>query len=81
MTSMHFRRYAGHSLAALALAGAVAFSPAAAPPAHAFFGGGFGGIVYDPRNHAENILSAARALEQINNQIQQLQNDAQMLIN
>lgn len=50
--------------------------------AHAFFGfGGFGRIVYDPRNHAENILTAARELEQINNQIQQLQNEAQMLIN
>jgi type IV secretion system protein TrbJ len=49
-------------------------------PAQAFFGG-FGRIVYDPRNHAENILSAARALEQINNQIAQLQNEAQMLIN
>ena len=46
-----------------------------APPAHAFFGG-FGGIVYDPTNHAENLLTAARTLEQINNQ-----NEAQMLIN
>ncbi|WP_282128867.1 P-type conjugative transfer protein TrbJ [Roseobacter litoralis] len=52
-----------------------------ATPAHAFFGGGFGGIVYDPQNHAENILSAARSLEQINNQIASLQNEAQMLIN
>jgi P-type conjugative transfer protein TrbJ len=52
-----------------------------ATPAHAFFGGGFGGIVYDPQNHAENILSAARSLEQINNQITSLQNEAQMLIN
>ena len=51
-----------------------------APPAQAFFGG-FGGIVYDPTNHAENLLTAARALEQINNQIAQLQNEAQMLIN
>ncbi|WP_187432175.1 hypothetical protein ROLI_038200 [Roseobacter fucihabitans] len=49
-------------------------------PAHAFFGG-FGRIVYDPQNHAENIISAARALEQINNQIISLQNEAQMLIN
>ena len=49
-------------------------------PAHAFFGG-FGRIVYDPQNHAENIVSAARALEQINNQITSLQNEAQMLIN
>jgi P-type conjugative transfer protein TrbJ len=37
--------------------------------------------VYDPWNHAENILSAARALEQINNQVTSLANEAQMLIN
>ncbi|MDP0926530.1 P-type conjugative transfer protein TrbJ [Paracoccus onubensis] len=51
-------------------------------PAHALFGIGGGPlIVYDPQNHAENILSAARALEQINNQVTSLQNEAQMLIN
>ncbi|MBG6173628.1 P-type conjugative transfer protein TrbJ [Labrenzia sp. EL_208] len=38
-------------------------------------------LVYDPWNHAENVLSAARALEEINNQVQQLSNEAQMLIN
>lgn len=38
-------------------------------------------IVFDPRNYGENLLSAARALEQINNQITSLQNEAQMLIN
>ena len=38
-------------------------------------------IVYDPTNYAQNVLTAARTLEQINNQIQQLQNEAQMLIN
>ena len=59
---------------------AVGITTITAPPAHAFFGG-FGGIVYDPTNHAENLLTAARALEQINNQIAQLQNEAQMLIN
>ncbi len=48
-------------------------------PAHALFG--FGRIVYDPTNHAENLLTAARTLEQINNQITSLQNEAQMLIN
>ena len=46
-------------------------------PAHAQFGG----IVYDPSNYAQNVLTAARTLEQINNQIQSLQNEAQMLIN
>jgi P-type conjugative transfer protein TrbJ len=41
----------------------------------------FGGIVYDPTNYAQNVLSAARALQQINNQITSLQNEAQMLLN
>lgn len=38
-------------------------------------------IVYDPTNYRQNLLSAARALEQINNQVTSLQNEAQMLIN
>lgn len=33
-------------------------------------------IVFDPSNFSQNILTAARTLEQINNQIRQLQNDA-----
>ena len=71
----------GALLAATILTSAVVgVTTITAPPAHAFFGG-FGGIVYDPTNHAENLLTAARALEQINNQIAQLQNEAQMLIN
>ena len=74
------RKLAGRAAAALLLSSAIALSPATAPPAHALFGG-FGGIVYDPTNHAENLLTAARTLEQINNQIAQLQNEAQMLVN
>ncbi len=38
-------------------------------------------VVIDPSNLAQNIMTAARALEQINNQIRQLQNEAQMLTN
>jgi type IV secretion system protein TrbJ len=38
-------------------------------------------IVYDPTNYKQNLLSAARALEQIQNQVTSLQNEAQMLIN
>ncbi|OJY70832.1 MAG: P-type conjugative transfer protein TrbJ [Sphingobium sp. 66-54] len=38
-------------------------------------------IVFDPSNYSQNILTAARTLQQINNQIQSLQNDAQMLVN
>jgi P-type conjugative transfer protein TrbJ len=37
--------------------------------------------VFDPTNYTQNLLTAARTLQQINNQIQSLQNEAQMLIN
>ncbi|RIA37257.1 P-type conjugative transfer protein TrbJ [Hephaestia caeni] len=65
------------------MAGALATTailPAIAPmPAYAQFG--FGGIVYDPTNYAQNVLTAARSLQQINNQIQQIQQAATSLIN
>lgn len=38
-------------------------------------------IVYDPTNYAQNVLQAARALQQINNQLIGLQNQGQMLLN
>ena len=41
----------------------------------------FGGVVFDPSNYAQNVLTAARSLQQINNQITSLQNQAQSLIN
>jgi len=44
-------------------------------PAHAQF------TVFDPSNYAQNVLTAARSLQQINNQITSLQNQAQSLIN
>ncbi|MEQ1930004.1 MAG: P-type conjugative transfer protein TrbJ [Parvularculaceae bacterium] len=47
-------------------------------PANAQF---FGGIVYDPSNYAQNLLTAVRTLEMINNQIKQLVNEAQMIAN
>jgi P-type conjugative transfer protein TrbJ len=37
--------------------------------------------VFDPQNYAQNLLEAARALQQVNNQIQALQNQAMMLQN
>ena len=37
--------------------------------------------VFDPNNYAQNVLTAARELQQINNQITSLHNQAQMLIN
>lgn len=38
-------------------------------------------VVFDPNNYAQNVLTAARELQQINNQITSLQNQAQSLIN
>src|SRR5580704_9553867 len=38
-------------------------------------------IVYDPWNYSQTLLSAARSLDQINNQIRGLENQAQMLLN
>jgi P-type conjugative transfer protein TrbJ len=56
------------------LASTIALAPA---PAWAQFGG----IVYDPSNYAQNVLTAARSLQQINNQIQQIQQQATSLVN
>lgn len=61
---------------AFCLAGIIAISPSLAPtPSLAQW------IVFDPSNYAQNLLTAARSLQQINNQITMLQNQAQMLIN
>ena len=71
------RRFGNRMLATLLsaaaagpLAMAVPVSPAAAQIA-----------VFDPTNYTQNLLTAARALQQINNQIQSLQNEATMLTN
>lgn len=37
--------------------------------------------VFDPSNYGRNVLTAARALEQIHNQVRSLQNEAAMLLN
>jgi P-type conjugative transfer protein TrbJ len=51
----------------------------ASMPAQAqFFGSS---IVFDPSNYEQNVLTATRALQQINNQIQSLQNQTMMLQN
>ena len=72
---MIIRRSRAALFAATILSLPVAFSPVFVTPAAAQW------VVYDPTNYVQNVLSAARALEQINNQIQSLQNEAQMLIN
>ncbi|PZV40479.1 P-type conjugative transfer protein TrbJ [Mesorhizobium kowhaii] len=61
-------------LAAALLAPPLAVSPLVSTSAHAF-------IVFDPSNYTQNVLTAARSLQQITNQITSLQNQAQMLIN
>src|ERR1044072_1220122 len=38
-------------------------------------------IVFDPNNYAQNVLTAARELQQVSNQITSLQNEAQRLVN
>ncbi|ODT81430.1 MAG: P-type conjugative transfer protein TrbJ [Pelagibacterium sp. SCN 64-44] len=72
---MKIRRTRAALVAASLFSLPVAFSPVLVSPAAAQW------IVYDPTNYVQNVLSAARALEQINNQITSLQNEAQMLIN
>ncbi|MES0174469.1 P-type conjugative transfer protein TrbJ [Mesorhizobium sp. M0006] len=61
-------------LAAVMLAPPLMVAPMVATPAQAF-------IVFDPSNYTQNVLTAARSLQQITNQITSLQNQAQMLIN
>ncbi len=62
-------------LAAALLLAPVALAPILATPAQAQW------TVFDPTNYVQNVLTAARSLQQITNQITSLQNEAQMLIN
>ena len=64
-----FRRAALASVAALSL------SLALGSPSRAQY------VVYDPSNYAQNVLTAARELQQVNNQIQQIENQTQSLVN
>lgn len=59
----------------LGAVGSLAMCLTVAIPAHAQI------TVFDPSNFSQNLLTAARTLSQINNQIQSLQNEAAMLIN
>ncbi len=68
---MQLRTVLTTRLAAVAAASVLAFG--AAQPALAQR------IVFDPSNFVQNTLTAIRTLEQINNQIRQLQNDARNL--
>lgn len=66
------RKWAGVAAAAL-LAGGLGVGVTA--PAAAQI------TVYDPSNFSQNVLTAARTLQQINNQIRSLQNEATSLLN
>lgn len=73
MRTLHLRPYAA-VLATTLLSASLALAPILVPPACA-------DIVFDPSNYTQNVLTAARSLQQITNQITSLQNQAQMLIN
>ncbi|GGC04670.1 conjugal transfer protein TrbJ [Novosphingobium endophyticum] len=69
------RTITGAAALAMAAAGVLAIEMSVpSRPAHAF-------VVFDPSNYGQNLLTAARTLQQINNQIRSLQNEAQSLIN
>lgn len=72
---MKLRRSRAALLAASILSVALALSPIITTPAQAQW------VVFDPSNYAQNVLTAARSLQQITNQITSLQNEAQSLIN
>ena len=77
MTLRHFRGRPSRAafVAASILSVPLALSPIVATPAAAQW------VVFDPSNYAQNILTAARTLQSVNQQITQLQNEAQMLMN
>ena len=70
-----------HRLASMLAAGAAVLSVSVSAMQPTAASAQIGGVVFDPRNYAQNILTAARTLEQINNQIRQLQNQATSLVN
>ncbi|MFB9264015.1 P-type conjugative transfer protein TrbJ [Bradyrhizobium erythrophlei] len=61
-------------LSSLLVAGTIALTLGVTAPSRAL-------IVFDPNNYVQNVLTAARELQQISNQVTSLQNEAQMLIN
>ncbi|MBB5986523.1 P-type conjugative transfer protein TrbJ [Sphingobium lignivorans] len=69
------RKYLIASALGLGATGALIIAVTTSTPAQAQW------TVFDPSNYSQNILTAARTLQQINNQIQMLQNQAQSLIN
>lgn len=64
-----------HRLAAGSFTLAIAFAVSGPSPARAQV------AVFDPSNYAQNVMTAANTLRQIDNQITSLQNEARMLLN
>lgn len=58
----------------LSCVGSVGMVVASTPAAAQF-------TVFDPSNYSQNLLTAARTLQQVNNQIQSLQHEATMIMN
>jgi P-type conjugative transfer protein TrbJ len=67
-----------HIRATLAAVLAVFALATASVPARAQFGSG---IVFDPTNYSQNVMTAARELQQVNNELQSLENQATSLTN
>ena len=72
---MILRRSRAALAAASILSVPLSLSPMVATPAAAQW------TVFDPSNYAQNVLQAARTLQQVNQQITSLQNEATMLVN
>lgn len=72
---MTLRRSRAALVAASILSVPFVVSPMLATPAAAQW------TVFDPSNYAQNVLQAARTLQQVNQQITSLQNEATMLVN
>lgn len=64
-----------HRIVALVSCAALVAAPLGSAPASAQM------TVFDPSNYSQNLLTAARTLQQVNNQITALQNQARMLQN
>jgi len=75
---MSTRRFTHRGLRKAFLAGAAIALFAFAVPAQAQL---FGGIVFDPTNYTQNVLTAVHELQQVNNELQMLQNQATSLVN
>lgn len=76
---MSIHRFLHWGLRKMLLAGAALALIALAVPAQAqFFGSN---IVFDPTNYSQNLLTAARELQQVDNEIRSLQNQATSLVN